>query len=153
MSRVVRLVCHVTLVVLLAMGVCPVHAQAPSPYADALRRAEYQISLADLNGDGRDDLLLLAKRVIVILPLDDDLLIPLALPPPSPTFILWSQSDGTYTMDSTPASSTITHPAWQLTSDYALVFGDILGNGIGAMLISAHPRAHQLCRGDLCRKR
>ena len=108
-------------------------AQA-STYNRALSNSSYKSFAGDVNGDGRPDVLLRAEARIIIIPFDDDLSIPIRVAPKSPTFVLMSNAEGAYSLTVNPGDSIVNNSAWQINS-HDLIFGDVLGTGIGSMLI------------------
>ena len=104
----------------------------PAQFANALSRANYKVYVGYVNGDGKIDLLLIPKKRIIIIPVDD-IFAPVAAKPASPTFVLLSGGSG-YTLNSSPAASTINSPVWQ-SGSYVLTYGDTLGQGSVSMLL------------------
>ncbi|HEY8102387.1 MAG TPA: hypothetical protein VIF82_16735 [Burkholderiaceae bacterium] len=109
----------------------PAHA---SPYDNAMTRTVYHVFSGDVNGDGTPDILVKADFKIIMLPLDDDGLFPLPIPAPSPTFVLLSQSDGSYVLTAKPDASIVNSAVWQANS-HDVIVGDVLGNGAGSILV------------------
>ncbi len=107
-------------------------ALAATDYSNALRKSSYRVFSGDINGDSQDDLLLRANTVIVPVDLDDMSLI--VVPSPSPTFVLLSSADGTYSLRANPAAATLSSAVWK-NSPSSLVFGKVQGNGRESMLI------------------
>lgn len=120
-----------SIALLLIFGASVVQA---SPYNRALQSGFYKSFAADINDDGAPDALLKSNVRMVTIPIDDDLLIPLRLSPKSPTFVLLSNTDGTYSLITNPGDSIVNSEAWNVNS-HDLVYGDVLGSGIGSMLI------------------
>lgn len=108
---------------------------APGAHANTLVQSSYRSFSGDVNGDGRSDVLLKASSRIVLIPLDD-LSLPVPIPPKNATFVLISNSDGTYSLAANPADTVAGSSVWQ-TDSYELVYGDVLGNGLGSVLIKA----------------
>lgn len=110
-------------------------AVAQSVYANALVQSFYRPYSGDLNGDGRTDILLKASSSTVMITIDD-LFIPVTVSPKIATFVLTSNADATYSLINNPASELETSGVWQPDS-HDLVYGDVLGNGLGSVLIKA----------------
>jgi hypothetical protein len=108
-------------------------AAQTSPYANALQKAKYQVFTADVNGDGYPDYLLKSTPSVLMLPLDDDDLFPLAYFAGSKTFIISSGMQSS-SLAASPAADLINSPLWQPAA-YDLAYGDVLGDGLGSMLI------------------
>jgi hypothetical protein len=106
-------------------------AQVSQRYVNALVRAKYTVYSGDYNSDGHIDILAKATPAVIPIALDD-LNVPIVFFP-SPTFVLLS-SGSTYTLDYNPSSALKNSAVWQLNT-HDLSFGDLLGNGAGAMLI------------------
>jgi hypothetical protein len=104
----------------------------PPQYVNALDRAQYQVFVGDINGDGIPDVLVKAKTPVAMIPLDD-LQFPVVLKPPSPTFELLSNGAG-YTLVINPPWSVIQNPVWT-TGNYDLLFADTLGTGSHDLLL------------------
>jgi hypothetical protein len=51
---------------------------------------KYVVMTGDVNNDGQNDVLMKAVPTIVMIPIDDDLNVPIPLPLLSPTFVLLS---------------------------------------------------------------
>jgi hypothetical protein len=99
--------------------------------ADAFRQAAYTVFSGELNGDSQTDFLVVAKRKIVMIPLDD-LVIPIPLPPVVPSFVVWSGS----TIGLDPSASLIADPRWTANT-HGLIYGDTNGDGTEELLIRA----------------
>jgi RHS repeat-associated protein len=92
------------------LAALPIAASAGT-YDGAMGRTNYVAQSYDVNGDGREDVLLKALPVIVPIPLDDDLNVPVPVPAPAPSFLLLSNSSGGYTLVTNPDAATL-NLAW-----------------------------------------
>jgi RHS repeat-associated protein len=111
---------YAALLYLLAALFAPT-AFAAADYGDAMRAAGYTVWSGDVNGDGRTDLLLRAKVIVLPLLLDDDItIIPIA--PLSPTFAILSGAGGSYMLSVNPSSAISGSSVWQKV-EAELVFG------------------------------
>ncbi len=104
-------------------------------YDGAFSKTKYTVLTADINGDGRDDVMLLASKQFAMIPLDE-LTIPIAFPAPGPTFILVSNAAGYYTLVPNPDQASIKNPAWRPSSQ-KLTFTGPYGPYADAMNITA----------------
>jgi hypothetical protein len=112
----------------------PMFAIAQIGYSNSLLRSNYIAKSGDYNGDGIPDVLMIAiKRVVLI---DYDIPIPVAIPTPSPSFAILSSGPGNYSLDTSPSAGMIASGVWQ-SSTYDMVYGDILGNGAGGVVLRA----------------
>lgn len=123
----------------LCLGICifqgismPVSA---GEFSDALQTSSYAVATADINGDGVPDVLMRAQPKVMTLPLDDDLMVPIVKPVKSPTFVLLSDG-GWFSLVSNPDDGLVRNPLWRGDS-HELVFGDVMGDGGGSVLIRA----------------
>jgi hypothetical protein len=106
-----------------------------SAHANGLARSNYRSFSGDVNGDGRTDILLKAVSTTVLIPLDD-LTFPVIVKPENPSFSIISNASGAYSLIANPDEGTLNSTTWQAGS-YGLVYGDVLGNGLGSVLIKA----------------
>jgi hypothetical protein len=106
----------------------------PPQYVNALQRTAYSIFTGDVNNDGYPDLL--AKAKIGLVMIDMDVLVPIVLKPASATFVLLSQSGGSYVLSPNPSAATVGSSAWR-PATYTQVFGDVMGTGSVALLLQA----------------
>jgi len=91
---------------------------------DGLVKTSYSIVSGDVNGDGKPDFLIKAPAPkLIMLPIDDDLDVPIVIPPPAPTFVLLSTPSGSYSLVSNPDANTTGFSGWS-TSNYQAVAGD-----------------------------
>lgn len=106
---------------------CPAVAQ---DFADS----GFIVLVGDANGDGRDDLLLLAEEKFTIIGYD----VPFPVPVPSPvaTFAILSTSNGGYYIEDQPSGTLTASSAWQ-PGNHEFVYGDVLANGVDEILIRA----------------
>lgn len=111
------------------------HAQA-GQFDNAVGKTTYTPFCGDMNGDGQLDVLLKAAPKVLVVTLDDDFIVPLSLPPNSPSFTLVSNGGG-YSLQANPDSATANSSAWR-TGCHQLVVGDVLGTGAGSILIKAN---------------
>lgn len=116
--------------VLMGLGGHAIEAQAAE--AGSLPSSNYRPRYGDLNGDGRTDVLMVAVRKIILI--DYDIPIPVPLPTPHPTFLLLSTGSGGYVVMTSISSEALSSPIWQ-DGGYEVVFGDILGEGHGSVIL------------------
>jgi len=107
----------------------------PGRCASLLEDAHYSVRQGDWNGDGKIDLLVEPKINWMMLALDDDLYIPIPLPPKSPPFILQS-SEGQYSLRIVTDQADLRSSVWS-ASNYTVYYADLLGNGLGAMILQS----------------
>ncbi|MEJ7804687.1 MAG: hypothetical protein WKG03_02035 [Telluria sp.] len=106
-------------VALLAVGLTA-HA---GTYDGAMGRTAYVVMSGDINGDGQNDVLFKAMPKFVLIPLDDDLSIPIRIAPPSPTFALVSTGYGQYTLVTNPDAQTIGRAEWKPATQQITYYG------------------------------
>ena len=123
---------YVVLLVLLGQMI-PGMAQAGT-YDGAMRSTDYRVFSGDVNGDGREDILVKAHSRLVMLPFDDDLIIPLNIKPRSPSFMLLSSANGSYELVADPDTAQLAFAGWT-AANYSLVFGDAQGADAGSVSI------------------
>jgi YD repeat-containing protein len=82
------------------------------PFDAAMGKTRYVAKSGDVNNDGQNDVLMLAVPQTVMIPVDDDLSVPISLPVPSPTFALVSTGFGTYTLVTNPDAEMMGSSAW-----------------------------------------
>lgn len=111
----------------------PAHA---GTYDGAMGKTSYVLKSGDVNGDGQMDYLVKASPKIVMIPLDDDLTIPIAIPAPSPTFVLLSGAGGAFTLLANPPAATLNHAAWASTTS-TLTFSGAQGGYADTVSIKA----------------
>lgn len=105
-------------------------------YDGAMGRTSYVAMTGDYNGDGQNDVLMKAVPKVVMIPLDDDLVVPISIAPPSPTFALISTAYGNYTLVVSPAADLIGSPSWKPATQQ-LVYAGANGAIAGAVTITA----------------
>jgi RHS repeat-associated protein len=123
------------IVLILVLACCwqSARADVPSQYRNALEDAGYDVYSGDINGDGKPDLLLKAKHQFVFV--DYEILIPVLLRWRN-SFVVLSNSDGTYTIQVPPTAAMLASTVWQ-SGTHELIFGDTDGDGSTEMLIRA----------------
>lgn len=93
-------------------------------YTDAMKKTQYRVSTGDFNGDGQNDILLVAMpKLMAMIPIDDDLAVPLVGPAPSPSFALLSTSFGKYILEVNPGSATLGSSAWKSAAQQVVITG------------------------------
>jgi len=131
--------CRVLGVALIMLSASMVYGQVPDSGSSSdsgayvLRDAGYEVFSSDVNLDGHPDLLLRSSARLTLLPLRKSV-IPLVLPPISPTFALFSMPDGGYDLEFSLLDSTLRDPSWK-PARYRLVYGDVHGDGIYELLL------------------
>lgn len=128
-----RTVAFLALILPAVLSTDPAHAGA---FDGALLRTSYQAFSADMNGDGLPDVLLKAMPGIVTVPLDAEVNAAISVAPASPSFILFSNPGSGYTLAVNPDPALRNHSAWA-ASTHELLYGDVLGNRAGTLLIKA----------------
>ena len=103
---------------------------------NAMTRTSFRGFAADVNGDGLIDVLLRPTPRIINLPMGNEVELQLPIPPAMSDFVLLSGSDGGYTLRMNPEPALLNNPLW-VADMIELVFGDVLGDGAGAVLIKA----------------
>ncbi|MEJ7804944.1 MAG: hypothetical protein WKG03_03360 [Telluria sp.] len=98
----------------------PAHA---GTFDGAMGRTAYVVMSGDINGDGQNDVLFKAMPKFVLIPLDDDLSIPIRIAPPSPTFALISTAYGQYTLVVSPDAQTIARTEWKPATQQITYYG------------------------------
>lgn len=104
-------------------------------YDEALAKTKYDVLAGDVNGDGKPDLLVKAAPRIVLINLDDDLMVPIPLPPASPSFVLLSNPSGNFYLAS-PDAQMLAFAGWT-PANYALSFTGAEGGLAGSMTLTA----------------
>jgi hypothetical protein len=79
--------------------------------ASAQTATKYLSYTTDINGDGQLDILVVPIPNVVMISLDDDMDIPIVLPPAIPSFLLLSSGNGGYQL-STDVGSVKSNPSW-----------------------------------------
>lgn len=102
----------------------------------ALGRTRYVQSAGDINGDGLSDVLMKAMPSVLMLPLEDDLNVPVSIAPPSPTFALLSNPYGQYSLVTDPDAGVIANGAWKAGTQ-TITFSGASGDLAGSVSISA----------------
>ncbi|MEJ7804926.1 MAG: RHS repeat domain-containing protein [Telluria sp.] len=81
-------------------------------YDGALGRTKYVTMTGDVNNDGQNDVLMKAVPTLILIPLDDDLNVPIQIPAPGPSFVLLSTGYGTYTLLTNPDAAMMNRAEW-----------------------------------------
>jgi RHS repeat-associated protein len=96
----------------------------------ALVQTSFEIYTGDVNNDGQLDVLLKAKSKSITIPLDDDLNIPLSIPPKAPTFALLSGVGGQFDLVTAP-NPLLSDARWKRDINYQVSSnGEIGGDAI-----------------------
>jgi hypothetical protein len=111
--------CGVAALVLAATAV-PASA---GTYDGAMGRTNYVVMSADINGDGQNDVLFKALPKFILIPFDDDLVIPIRIAPPSPSFALISTAYGQYTLVANPDAQTLARTEWKPATQQVTYYG------------------------------
>ncbi|WP_428309768.1 FG-GAP-like repeat-containing protein [Hydrocarboniphaga sp.] len=125
--------CFKSIALLLCFWAGNAGAAVPAQYQNGLYDAGYDVFSGDINGDGYPDLLLKANHQFVLV--DYDVLIPVLLRWRN-SFVVLSNSDGTYSIQLNPSAATLSNPIWQ-AGTHELIFGDTDGDGSLELLIRA----------------
>lgn len=92
-------------------------------YDNAMGNTKYIVMSGDINADGQNDVLFKALPKLILIPLDDDLMIPINIAPPSPTFALISTSYGKYTLVVKPDAQTEARVEWRPATQQITYYG------------------------------
>ncbi len=101
----------------------------------SLGQTKYVVFTGDINADGQNDVLMKAMPSLLMVPFDD-IDIPLAISPRTPTFALVSTSYGNYTLVVNPDAATVGRAPWVPGSQVISYFG-AEGDMSGSMSIRA----------------
>jgi RHS repeat-associated protein len=94
-----------------ASGIMTVMPASAAPNG-ALGRTHYTAMSGDINGDGQEDILLVASPTNIMLNLDDDFQFPLSVPAQAPSFVILSGANGTHSIQASPDTSVFEY-SWQ----------------------------------------
>lgn len=106
-------------------------ADVPAQFRNGLSDAGYDVYSGDYNGDGYPDLLLRAKHQFVLI--DYDTVIPVLLRWRQ-SFMVLSNSDGSYSILLNPNTAAMSNPLW-VPGTHDLIFGDTDGDGSLELLL------------------
>ena len=109
---------------------------AQAQTSDPMGSTKYVQLTGDFNGDGLNDVLMKAIPEMFFIPLDDDIIIPISKPTPSPTFALLSGQHDQYSLVSSPDSAVVSSAAWK-TGTHGLTFSGATGDLAGVVSIAA----------------
>lgn len=84
---------------LMGLSVAPVHAMT---LQEALTSSQYAVSSCDINRDGQPDYLVKSVPTTILIPLDDDLSIPIVIPPKGPNFLIQSFAGANFSVVQNP---------------------------------------------------
>ncbi len=90
----------------------------------------------DINGDGLNDVLMKAIPSVFMIPLDDDLSVPVVQPTPAPSFALLSDRFGNHSLVKNPDGSVVSNAAWK-SGTHGLTFSGAAGDLAGTVSIAA----------------
>ncbi|MES2318074.1 MAG: hypothetical protein V4631_11335 [Pseudomonadota bacterium] len=106
-------------------------------YDGAMGRSKYVVVTGDVNGDGQNDILFKAAAAkLVMIPLDDDLMVPILIASPSPSFALISTSYGVYSLVLNPGAEIISAAAWQPATQQ-ITYSGVTGSYADSATITA----------------
>ena len=106
-------------ILLLSTAAAGAHAQNGN---DMLKNTSYKVSVGDVNGDGREDILMKAVPRMLMIPLEDDLTIPIAIPAKTPSFALMSDAYWGYVLVPNPDAQLL-QSNWSAANSGTLQFG------------------------------
>lgn len=108
-------------------------------YDGAMVRTKYVLWTGDVNLDGMNDVLMKAVPGLVTVPLDDDLIIPISIAPPSPTFALISNQYGNYSLVTAPDFATVSSTAWKEGTQRVAFYGASSSQSGSVSIIGSSP--------------
>lgn len=120
----------------LALLACLANPANAGTYDGAMGSTSYAVWTGDINGDGQNDVMLIAAKRFTFIPVDDDLIIPILTASRSPTFVLMSNSYGNYTLIANPDDALLHDGAW-LRGAQTLTFSGASGSFADSVTIQA----------------
>lgn len=134
-ASMVRRAGRSALVAAVLLGASAVMPALAGTFDDAMRRTTYIVMTGDVNGDGQNDVLFKAVPKIIMIPIDDDLTVPIPIAPPSPSFMLRSTAFGLYTLV-TPNTADLASTTWAPATQQ-VAFSGPSGGYAGSVTITA----------------